>query len=166
MPRPSKQVPPNTLGGRIRAARQNLGLSLADVAGERYSTSLISQIERNRAHPPPASLEYLANRLRIPLEELTMLEQRHRESETESTKYKNFEDQRRVAAQLLASNSPRHALDELMHLTIPQIPAYLRWRIIALRGECYFSLRKFLPAQNDFHSAVVFLPDEIPQHRA
>src|SRR5258706_8331454 len=92
-----------------------------------------------------------------------MLEQRHRESETESTKYKNFEDQRRVAAQLLASNSPRHALDELMHLTIPQIPAYLRWRIIALRGECYFSLRKFLPAQKDFHSAVVLLPDEIPQ---
>src|SRR5258708_14803957 len=50
-----------------------------------------------------------------------------------------------------------------MHLTIPQIPAYLRWRIIALRGECYFSLRKFLPAQKDFHSAVVLLPDEIPQ---
>ncbi len=163
MPRPSKQVPPNTLGGRIRAARQNLGLSLAEVAGERYSTSLISQIERNRVDPSPDSLEYLATRLRLPLEELTMLEQRHRESETESNKYKNFEDQRRVAAQLLASNSPRHALEELMHLKIPQIPAYLRWRITTLRGECYFSLRKFLAAQKDFLSAVVLLPDEIPQ---
>ena len=163
MPRPSKQVPTNTLGGRIRAARQNLGLSLAEVAGDRYSTSLISQIERNRVDPSQDSLEYLANRLRLPLKELEMLEQRHRESEAESNKYKNYEEQRKVAAQLLASNAPRHALEELRHLTISQIPAYLRWRIVALRGECYFSLRKFLAAQKDFLSAVVLLPEEIPQ---
>jgi transcriptional regulator with XRE-family HTH domain len=163
MPRPSKQVPPNTLGGRIRAARQNLGLSLAEVAGGRYSTSLISQIERNRVDPSQDSLEYLANRLRLPLNELEMLEQRHRESEVESNKYKNYEEQRKAAAQLLASNAPRHALEELRHLTISQIPVYLRWRIIALRGECYFSLRKFLAAQKDFLSAVILLPEEIPQ---
>ena len=48
MPRPPKHVPPETLGGRIRAARESLNLSLAKVAAERYSTSLISQIERNR----------------------------------------------------------------------------------------------------------------------
>jgi tetratricopeptide (TPR) repeat protein len=163
MPRPSKQVPPNTLGGRIRAARQNLGLSLAEVAGGRYSTSLISQIERNRVDPSQDSLEYLANRLRLPLKELEVLEQRHRESEAESNKYKNYEEQRKVAMQLLASSAPRHALEELRHLTISQIPAYLRWRIVALRGECYFSLRKFLAAQKDFLSAVVLLPEEIPQ---
>src|SRR6266699_3049567 len=51
MPRPSKRVSPDTLGGRMRAARQDLHLSLAEVAGERYSTSLISQIERNRVDP-------------------------------------------------------------------------------------------------------------------
>lgn len=163
MPRPSKQVPPNTLGGRIRAARQNLGLSLAEVAGDRYSTSLISQIERNRVDPSQDSLEYLATRLRLPLKELEVLEQRHRESEAESNKYKNYEDQRKVAAQLLASNAPRHALEDLKHLTFPQIPVYLRWRITALRGECYFSLRKFLAAQKDFLSAVALLPEEIPQ---
>lgn len=163
MPRPSKQVPSNTLGGRIRSARQNLGLSLAQVADGKYSTSLISQIERNRVDPSQDSLEYLAHRLQLPLAELVMLEQQHRESESESNTHKNLEDQRRVAAQLLASNSPRHALDELNHLANLQLPPYLRWRILALRGECHFSLRKFLAAQRDFQSAVILLPQEIPQ---
>ena len=51
MPRPSKHVSPDTLGGRIRAAREHLQLSLADVAHGHYSTSLISQIERTRIEP-------------------------------------------------------------------------------------------------------------------
>lgn len=161
MPRPSKQVPSNTLGGRIRSARQSQGLSLAQVADGKYSTSLISQIERNRVDPSQDSLEYLAHRLGLPLEELVVLEQQHRESESESNTYKNLEDQRRVAAQLLANNSPRHALDELNHLANLQLPLYLRWRILALRGECHFSLRKFLAAQRDFLSAVILLPQEI-----
>jgi hypothetical protein len=40
MPRPSKRVSPDTLGGRIRTARQDLHLALAEVVGDRYSTSL------------------------------------------------------------------------------------------------------------------------------
>ncbi len=166
MPRPSKQVSPNTLGGRIRSARQKQGLSLADVAGEKYSTSLISQIERNRVDPSRESLEYLARRLRLPLDELMILEQRHRESESESNTYKHFEDQRRAAAQLLASKSPQYALNELNSLANSQLPNHLRWRILALRGECHFSLRKFVAAQQDFLSAVTLLPEEILQDQA
>jgi transcriptional regulator with XRE-family HTH domain len=166
MPRPSKQVPPNTLGGRIRSARQMQGLSLAEVAGEKYSTSLISQIERNRVDPSRDSLEYLAGRLRLPLEELVVLDQRHRESESESNTYKFAEDQRRTAAQLLSDKSPRRALDELKHVAISQLPNPLRWRILALRGECNFALRRFVAAQQDFLSAIALLPDEIPQDQA
>lgn len=163
MPRPSKRVAPNTLGGRIRAARQNLHLSLADVARGRYSTSLISQIERNRVDPSHESLQYLAERLALPLEELMSLTQQQRESEAEAHRYKSYEDQRAAASQLLASNSPRRAVEQLQHLNVSQIPAYLRWRLLALRGECHFTLREFVPAQRDFLSAVAGLPEELPQ---
>jgi transcriptional regulator with XRE-family HTH domain len=91
MPRPLKLVSPDTLGGRIRAARQAQGLSLVDVAGNRYSTSLISQIERNKIEPSADSLRYLAEQLHLPLEELEHLAQMHRESEAENHQYRKIE---------------------------------------------------------------------------
>src|SRR5881275_451856 len=84
MPRPLKNVSPDTLGGRIRAARQTLHLSLSEVAGQEYSTSLISQIERNKIEPSAGSLKYLAERLHLPLNELTVLAQQHRDTEVET----------------------------------------------------------------------------------
>src|SRR5947209_20320022 len=111
MPRPLKNVSPDTLGGRIRAARQSLHLSLAEVAGQEYSTSLISQIERNKIEPSAGSLKYLAERLHLPLDELAILAKQHRESEVETHKYQKIEDQRIRAAQLLEDNHPRGALE-------------------------------------------------------
>src|SRR6266700_1835422 len=87
MPRPPKQVPPDTLVGRIRAARESLHLSLSHVAGDRYSTSLISQIERKRVEPSRESLQFLAERLVLPLVDLQVLAQQHRESEVEVHQY-------------------------------------------------------------------------------
>jgi len=165
VPRPSKRVSPDTLGGRIRAARQTLHLSLKEVAGQRYSTSLISQIERNRVEPSQDSLQYLADRLNLPLDELVVLAQQHRESEVEGSKYKAYEEQRAQAAQLLDAGRPRRALEQLNTPSIAQVASPLRWRIFALRGQCYFALRQFLDAQRDFLSAVAVLPEKItPEH--
>src|SRR5579871_3273030 len=94
MPRPSKHVSPDTLGGRIRAAREHLHLSLADVAAGQYSTSLISQIERNRIDPSHESLRFLADRLQLPLEALEVLAQQNRENEIAAPLYKSYEDLR------------------------------------------------------------------------
>jgi transcriptional regulator with XRE-family HTH domain len=162
MPRPSKRVSPDTLGGRIRAARQNLRLSLKEVAGQKYSTSLISQIERNRVEPSQESLQYLADQLKLPLDELVVLAQQHRESEAEGSKYKASEEQRSQAAQLLEAGRPRSALEQLNNLNISQIFSSLRWRMFALRGQCYFTLRQFLDAQKDFLSAEAVLPEKFP----
>ncbi len=166
MPRPLKPVAPNTLGGIIRSARQKQELSLAQVAGEKYSTSLISQIERNRIEPSVESLEYLAERLHLPLDELMALAQQSREPVTDESKLKSFEDKRAQASQLLADNRPRRALELLEVLNMSQIPPFLRWRLIALRGQCYFSLRKFQLAQRDFLSAVAILPEAITQDQS
>src|SRR5215469_5529775 len=99
MPRPSKQVSLETLGGRIRAARENLHLSLADVADGHYSTSLISQIERNRIEPSQESLRFLAHRLALPLEDLETLVQQDRAKEIEHSQCKLFEALRLEAAE-------------------------------------------------------------------
>ena len=166
MPRPSKSVSPNTLGGVIRSARQNQHLSLAQVAGNKYSTSLVSQIERNRIEPSAESLHYLAERLNLPLDELMVLVQQHRESGTEESKFKSFEEKRMKASQLLAENHPRRALEQLQDLNISHLPPFLGWRLIALRGQCYFSLRQFQHAQQDFLSAVAILPEVVPQDQS
>lgn len=162
MPRPSKRVSPDTLGGRIRAARQELRLSLAEVAGERYSTSLISQIERNRVDPSQESLRYLAERLELPIEDLMALAQQQRNSEAEVSKYKIYEEQRTQAQQFLNTNRPQDALKVLEDVSLAQIPLPTRWRLAALRGQAYFNIRKFVPAQRDFLTAVAEKPDIVP----
>ncbi|HVB74096.1 MAG TPA: helix-turn-helix transcriptional regulator [Ktedonobacteraceae bacterium] len=162
MPRPLKMVSPDTLGGRIRAARQALGLSLSEVAGKEYSTSLISQIERNKIEPSAESLKYLAGQLRLPLDDLMLLAQEHRDTEAETLQYTKIEEQRALAAQLLESNHALRALEHLQNVNIVHIPIALRWRIIALRGQCYFAMREFLAAQQEFRSAFTVMPDYTP----
>jgi len=166
MPRPSKRVSPDTLGGRIRAARQDLHLSLAEVAGERYSTSLISQIERNRVDPSQESIRYLAERLKLPIEDLMALAQQHRESEAEVSRYKLYEEQRLQAQQALANNRSREALRSLEGIDLTQLPAHVRWRLAALRGHGYFNLREFRQAQYNFLYAMAEKPAIVPSDQA
>jgi transcriptional regulator with XRE-family HTH domain len=160
MPRPSKHISPDTLGGRIRAAREEQHLSLAEVAGDQYSTSLISQIERNRVDPSHESLRFLAERLNLPLEDLEMLAKQHRESEVEARQYKSYEELRIEASQLLKSREIQKALCFLQELHFSQIPPMQRWRLAALRGQCYFEQRQFLKAQQDFVYALQELPKQ------
>lgn len=163
MPRPSKRVAPDTLGGRLRAVRQDLHLSLADVAGTTYSTSLISQIERNRVDPSQESLQYLAERLHLPIEELLVLAHQHRESETEANLYKNYEEKYAEIQRLLARNQPAQALSYFQDLNPAHLPMFLRWRTLALRGHTYFEQRKFSAAQRDFHASLAILPIAIAE---
>lgn len=162
MPRPPKHVPPETLGGHIRAARENLNLSLKKVAAERYSTSLLSQIERNRVEPSQESLEFLAEKLQLPLADLQILAHRQRVADSNTCQYKFNEEQLSVALELLASKHPQEALDSLSEVNIAQIPSPLRWRLAAVRGQCYFHLRQFLNAQKDFLYAATERPEVLP----
>jgi transcriptional regulator with XRE-family HTH domain len=162
MPRPLKNVPADTLGGKIRAARQRLRLSLSEVAGDTYSTSLISQIERNKIEPSLSSLKYLAQKLNLSYDELAAMAQQNREIEEEATTFQHLDELRQQAERLLSSNLPKQALLLLENLAIAQIPALIRWRIMALRGQCHFALRKFVLAQRDFLAALDFIPTFVP----
>jgi len=163
MPRPSKRVAPDTLGGRLRAARQALHLSLAEVAGSKYSTSLISQIERNRVDPSTESLQFLAHRLKLPFDELLVLARQHRESETEAIIYKDYEERYAEITRLLAHHQPVEALRCFKDLHPEKLPMFLRWRTLALRGRSYFEQRSFSEAQRDFQAALVIMPASIAE---
>lgn len=163
MPRPPQQVPPDTLGGRIRAARKKQRKSLADVAGDRYSTSLLSQIERNKIEPSSDSLQFLAAQLRLSFEELNTLAQRQKEAEPSEARYKHFEAIRAKAAQSLALHRSMQALELLQAVDMSLVPPMIRWRLVSLRGQCYFAQRHFIAAEKDFHYADAELPFTIPE---
>jgi tetratricopeptide (TPR) repeat protein len=136
---------------------------LADVAGERYSTSLISQIERNRVDPSPESLRYLAERLKLPVDELQNLARQHRESETEANLYREYEAKYAEISQLLARQQLTQALEGFKTLDLDQMPHFMRWRTLALRGQTYYEQREFSRAQRDFQSALTILPASIAE---
>ncbi|MBR2343367.1 MAG: helix-turn-helix transcriptional regulator [Clostridia bacterium] len=56
-----------TLGEKVKLARIKLKLTQAEVAGERITRNMLSCIERGRATPSIETLEYLAERLELPL---------------------------------------------------------------------------------------------------
>jgi tetratricopeptide (TPR) repeat protein len=68
--RPATDDPaaPSPLGRRIRQARQELGLSLAAVAGDDFSRAFLNQIELGRAQPSTQNLRIIAHRLQRPIE--------------------------------------------------------------------------------------------------
>ena len=162
MPRPPKHVPPDTLGGRIRETREKLGLSLANVAADRYSTSLISQIERNRVEPSLDSLHFLSEQLCIPLEELKQLALQQRDIEAQEQEVQHYTMLYQEATQALLVKRSHDALRMLENLHFPHILPALRWRIVALRGHCYFNVREFLNAEKDFLYALAEKPLYVP----
>src|SRR5256884_210985 len=68
--RPTADAPgtPSPLGRRIRLARQELGLSLAAVAGSDFSRAFLNQIELGRAQPSTQNLRIIARRLQRPID--------------------------------------------------------------------------------------------------
>jgi tetratricopeptide (TPR) repeat protein len=123
---------------------------------------LISQIERNRVEPSRESLQFLAEQLQLPLEDLQVLAQQQRESEAEARQYKVYEELRVEASHAFEKKRPQHALDLLKDANMSHLPSSLRWRVAALRGHCHFALRQFLAAQKDFLYAVTEQPEHVP----
>lgn len=65
------EQPRPTVGERVRELRLRLGLTQADLAGERYSAAYVSTIETGRRRAPRRVLEYLAPRLGVEVGDLS-----------------------------------------------------------------------------------------------
>src|SRR5579864_3584854 len=59
---------PEELGQRVRRARMELGLSLAQVAQKDFSRSFLNQVELGRSRPSTRTLQIIAERLKRPIE--------------------------------------------------------------------------------------------------
>lgn len=57
----------STLGQKIRVLRRQMGMTQADLAGNDFTKSFISQIEKNQARPSLKSLRVFAQRLNRPV---------------------------------------------------------------------------------------------------
>src|ERR671935_137443 len=53
------------LGERLRQLRVAAGLTQTELAGDRFSKEYVSQIERGKTKPTPATVEWLARRLGV-----------------------------------------------------------------------------------------------------
>ena len=60
----------NSLGTRIRKLRKERKLTLEELAGERLTKGMLSQIENDKAKPSMESLDYIAERLGVKASEL------------------------------------------------------------------------------------------------
>ena len=54
-----------TLGEKLRRTRQERGLTQKQLAGERITRNMLSQIENDLAQPSMRTLEYLADALGV-----------------------------------------------------------------------------------------------------
>lgn len=66
--RPARKPLPLGLGARIRKARQEMGLSLAAVAGSDFSRAFLNQVELGRSRPSTRTLQIIAQRLHRPVD--------------------------------------------------------------------------------------------------
>jgi tetratricopeptide (TPR) repeat protein len=99
------------------------------------------------------------------LEDLRALAQQSRESEASAQQYTVYEELRLKAEQLFKNKQLEEALTLLGEIPVLQVPAPLRWRLIALRGHCHFQRRSFLDAQRDFLYASAERPKTIPEEQ-
>src|ERR671930_352341 len=63
--RRSTHHPGNRLGDRLRQLRVAAGMTLTDLAGERFSKEYVSQIERGKTRPTRETIEWLAQKLGV-----------------------------------------------------------------------------------------------------
>lgn len=56
------------IAARIRQRRQELGMTQEELAGEEYTKSFISQVEKSTVWPSLPALAYIAQRLGCPIE--------------------------------------------------------------------------------------------------
>jgi transcriptional regulator with XRE-family HTH domain len=116
-------------GTRLRAARLRRGLTQKQVAGERYTASYISALEKGLTRASMAALEYLAGRLDLPIDYFVRDEQPLWE--------------RMRADLLLASEDWQAAADaytDLLDLPIPNLE-----RALVLRGRAEALCRLNMP---------------------
>jgi tetratricopeptide (TPR) repeat protein len=121
------------LGERVRLLRRSAGLSQSELAAGRFSKEYVSQIERGKARPTPATLEWLAERLDTDREFLE-----HGVSQAEA---KRVEAEADAAELLLDAHRYDEALTAFHRARLGAAAAAPTLALRLLRGEAWALLR-------------------------
>jgi transcriptional regulator with XRE-family HTH domain len=113
-----------TLGERVRAARKELGLSQAQLAGEELTKGFISQLESGQVRPSIRSLQLMAGRLGKPLDYFLADERLaankrvafHLLAAEAALEQRNWADVRRQVGAVLDGASDQRERAQLLHL--------------------------------------------------
>ena len=146
-----QSVEPTDVGARIRAARQRVGLTQAELAGSIVSPSYLSRLEAGERSPARETLERLATALDLTVDQLLSgdLPADHTEADAAS---------RVDQAELLLAGGE---LDQAMRIVEDLLgtPGVRRWPSIRARAGLVRGL--VWEARNDLSAAIVELEDVV-----
>jgi len=129
----------NSVGGRIRQARLEAGLSLAAVSQKDFSRAFLNQVELGRSRPSPRTLRLIAERLRRPVDYFLQDEPEHRLAA--HTEYVLME-----AETALLKDEPGAVIKLLDRQTVDSMPLPARMSAMLFRGEAFTHQRQGVDA--------------------
>lgn len=139
-------TPAQKMGKRLREARLRLNMTQSEVAGEQFSVSYISAVERGQIRPSLGALEQLSERLEVPLAELVSDE---RLSEMATTggretiaerRQEEAEAKLRTAQIQIHQGKSQDALDTLRSVNTTHLTGYPATELRRLLAYCYIEL--------------------------
>jgi transcriptional regulator with XRE-family HTH domain len=145
-------VPLNELGARIRAARVAAGLTQTELGGPDVTVSYVSRIESGARRPDARVLEAFASRLGVSVDELLT----EPVSEDERTALLAV-DYVELSLELGEAQDALTQADRL--LADAETPAYLRERVMFLRGRALEALGRLEDATDAFEQVRAAYPE-------
>lgn len=138
--------PAQKMGKRLREARLRLSMTQSEVAGEQFSVSYISAVERGQIRPSLGALEQLSERLEVPLADLVSddrsgepLVAGGREAAAER-RQEEAEAKLRLAQAQIHQGKRTEALDTLRAINTTHLAGHNAMELRRLLATCYVQL--------------------------
>ncbi len=138
-------TPAQKMGKRLREARLRLNMTQSEVAGDQFSVSYISAVERGQIRPSLGALEQLSERLEVPLadlvsdERITEAAPGGREAAAER-RQEEVEAKLRLAQALIHQSKFQEALETLRAISTTHLAGYNALELRRLHAYCYIEL--------------------------
>ena len=142
----AEPTPAQKMGKRLREARLRLNMTQSEVAGDQFSVSYISAVERGQIRPSLGALEQLSERLEVPLADLVSDERATegvvtggREAAAER-RQEEAEAKLRLAQAQIHQGKLREALDTLRTINTSHLAGHNATELRRLLAYCYIEL--------------------------
>lgn len=152
------------LGDRIREARRELQMTQNELAGNDYSISYISAVERNKIRPSLRALAFLASKLNVQLSDLLAGNQDEfgEAATVVAASESDLQDTLAQCQMALAAHQPQSVVGRLEALRDSTTLPSLRTQINLLLGEAYIALGKGVEAKEVLEHNLVLTKDVDP----